>query len=267
VNLPTMTATLIPLAALLAVNTADLAAKDRQWETGTLLDSRERSYTNSNVTTERGTVPGVVDGGTYSRQKESYEVDTVWQEYAIKAGGYGYKAKQPLQWRWSKPAVVTVGGSVKFAIEGRSLYLVDDTGKEYRMELLQRVAIPKKSAVTPSVNSDRVDVGVPVAMPAVPSTNAEVKTETPSPSAPPKGITVRITSTPSNAEIDIDGNYWGSSPTADLTRLPAGTHTITVKKIGYKQWERKIELAPGDDRTVNAELEADPAKPKISGLN
>ena len=89
----------------------------------------------------------------------------------------------------------------------------------------------------------------------------------PAPSAPSRGITVRFTSTPSKAEIDVDGNYWGDTPTADLTRLPAGTHTITVKKIGYKPWERKIELAPGDDRTVNAELEVDPTKPRISGLN
>jgi hypothetical protein len=266
-----MAATLIPLAALLAMNTPDLAAKDRNWESGTLLDSRERSYTNSNVTTERGTVPGVVDGGTYSRQKETHEVDTIWQEYMIKAGAFGYRAKQPLQWRWSKPAVVTVGGPVKFAVEGRSLYLVDDSGKEYKMELLQRVAIPKKSEVTSGTKNNRVDAEVAIASPAPAAQSVEaevvtVKAAPPSPSVPPKGITVHFTSTPSNAEIDVDGNYWGSTPTADLTRLPAGTHTITVKKLGYKPWERKIELAQGDDRTVNAELEIDPAKPRIAGI-
>lgn len=84
----------------------------------------------------------------------------------------------------------------------------------------------------------------------------------------PKGIIVRFTSTPTGAEVQVDGEYWGSTPTSDLTRLPAGPHTILVKKLGYQPWERKITLAPGDDRTISAELEAqpsDPSKPSIVG--
>jgi len=37
-------------------------------------------------------------------------------------------------------------------------------------------------------------------------------------------------------------------------------HTIVVKKVGYKTWERKRIWRLGDDRTVNAELEIDVAK-------
>lgn len=114
------------------------------------------------------------------------------------------------------------------------------------------------------------DVAVAKPTPAARTTDAKVviaKPEIVSPSSSVSGITVRFTSTPSNAEIDVDGNYWGSTPTADLKRLQAGTHTITVRKSGYRPWERKIELAAGDDRTVNAELEVDPTKPRISGLN
>ena len=84
----------------------------------------------------------------------------------------------------------------------------------------------------------------------------------------PKPIVVRFTSVPTEAEVRIDGEYWGSTPTADLTRLAAGPHTIVVKKLGYQLWERKITLAPGDERVVNAELEVqryDPTKPRISG--
>ena len=81
------------------------------------------------------------------------------------------------------------------------------------------------------------------------------------------GIAIRLTSNPSGAEVDIDGVYWGTTPTAPLTRLTAGAHTISVRKIGYQHWDRKIELAAGDDRTVNAELELDPTKPHIAGLD
>ena len=86
----------------------------------------------------------------------------------------------------------------------------------------------------------------------------------------PKGIVVRFTSTPPESEVLIDGEYWGSTPTSELNRIPAGSHTIIVKKLGYQPWERKITLAPGDDRTINAELEPppiDPTKPRIVGNN
>ena len=260
------------VAFSIAIAVVPVNAKSRNWETGTLLRSTTRTITTANVTTEQGNVPGVINGGSYNSQKESEAVVTGWQEYIIQGGEYRYLVKQPLQWRWSKPAVLTLRGPVKFAVEGRSFFVVDETGKEYKMELLQRGAVPAKRELgsNPSNKQVDADAGAAITPPAVP-TEAEiaaVRKEMPSPSALTKGITVRITSTPSNAEIDVDGNYWGSStPTADLTRLPAGTHTITVKKIGYKPWERKIELAPGDDRSVNAELEVDPTKPRISGLN
>jgi hypothetical protein len=86
-------------------------------------------------------------------------------------------------------------------------------------------------------------------------------------SAKQRGITIRFKSTPSNAEVDIDGVYWGTTPTADLTRLPAGTHAIILRKAGYERWERKIDLEIGDDRTVQAELDIDNAKARVSGLN
>lgn len=85
---------------------------------------------------------------------------------------------------------------------------------------------------------------------------------------PKSGIVVRFTSTPPNAEVQIDGEYWGSTPTASLSRISAGPHTILVKKLGYQSWERKITLAEGDDRTVDAELESDAkdlTKPRTSG--
>jgi hypothetical protein len=83
-----------------------------------------------------------------------------------------------------------------------------------------------------------------------------------------KSIVVRFTSTPAGAEVIIDGEYWGSTPTTELTRLSAGTHAIVVKKVGCQPWERKITVAPGDDRTVSVELQVqpnDPTKPRIVG--
>jgi hypothetical protein len=85
-----------------------------------------------------------------------------------------------------------------------------------------------------------------------------------------KGIVVRFTSAPTGAEVKIDGEYWGTTPTVELTMVPAGLHVIVVKKTGYETWDQKITLAPGDDRTISVELQAQPndgTKPRIVGIN
>ncbi len=101
----------------------------------------------------------------------------------------------------------------------------------------------------------------------------QVRQDATAPAAPsspereaPKGIVVRFVSTPANAEVQVDGEYWGSTPTADLTRLPAGPHTIVVRKPKYRPWERKITLAQGDDRTINVELKPEPSDTTKVGI-
>jgi hypothetical protein len=136
--------------------------------------------------------------------------------------------------------------------------------------------IPKGTEITAYVNGEvNLTASTPKALaenPSVAILPVEVKASIARPgdakpiATPKMGATLRFTSTPTGAEVDEDGTYWGTTPTADLTRLSGGTHTITVRKIGYKPWERKIELASGDDRTINAELEVDAIKPRISGL-
>ena len=79
---------------------------------------------------------------------------------------------------------------------------------------------------------------------------------------------VRFTSQPGSAELEVDGVYFGVTPTAELTRLKPGTHVIVVKKSGYQRWERTVELAAGETRLVNAELEkAAGGTSRISGLD
>ncbi|HXP87524.1 MAG TPA: PEGA domain-containing protein [Bryobacteraceae bacterium] len=132
-------------------------------------------------------------------------------------------------------------------------------------------AVPRQSAVAPvSVQSAGEPSSVnPAAEPAK-VRDTSVSQVSRSQVEPIKGIVVRFTSTPMNAELEIDGKYWGSTPTAAVTRLPEGDHTIVVKKPGYQRWERTITLAPGDERSINAELEVKPVdltKPRIVGLD
>jgi len=61
-----------------------------------------------------------------------------------------------------------------------------------------------------------------------------------------------ITSNPAGAEIAVDGNFVGDTP-SELA-VAAGDHTITISKHGYKPWERKLTVSNGKI-TVSAELE------------
>lgn len=65
------------------------------------------------------------------------------------------------------------------------------------------------------------------------------------------GSSIAVTSTPSGAEILIDGNFVGSTPSS--VPVPMGSHTISVHKAGYTSWERTIRVS-GGTVSVAAEL-------------
>lgn len=64
---------------------------------------------------------------------------------------------------------------------------------------------------------------------------------------------ISVNSTPAGADITIDGNFVGNTPST--IEMPAGDHTITVSKNGFKDWERKLKTS-GGNVNLNAELEA-----------
>lgn len=79
---------------------------------------------------------------------------------------------------------------------------------------------------------------------------------------------VKFTSDPTGAEVTIDGEYIGSTPTTQID-LKEGSHVIRIRRRGFIPWERTLSLKLGDARTVSAELDSepiDPKKPRIVGL-
>jgi hypothetical protein len=55
--------------------------------------------------------------------------------------------------------------------------------------------------------------------------------------------TLEISSTPPNADIEVDGNFIGNTPSS--LGLASGEHTIKITKSGYKPWQRKITTSTG----------------------
>jgi hypothetical protein len=73
----------------------------------------------------------------------------------------------------------------------------------------------------------------------------------PAPAANPAAH-LNIKSNPDAADIEIDGNFVGNTPSS-LELLP-GDHNVVIKKPGYKTWERKLKVV-GGEVNLRAELE------------
>ena len=65
---------------------------------------------------------------------------------------------------------------------------------------------------------------------------------------------LQITSTPAGADIEIDGSFVGSTPST--VGVASGQHQLTMKKSGFKTWERKLTVSSGQI-SVNATLDPD----------
>jgi hypothetical protein len=65
-----------------------------------------------------------------------------------------------------------------------------------------------------------------------------------------------VGSVPDGADIEVDGSFVGNTP-SDV-QVAEGDHTVTVKKAGFKDWERKLKVTGGSSVHLNAELEKIP---------
>jgi len=54
---------------------------------------------------------------------------------------------------------------------------------------------------------------------------------------------IAITSTPPGAEISVDHNFVGNTPSS--VSVSAGAHVVSVSKIGFKDWEHEIKVSGG----------------------
>lgn len=110
------------------------------------------------------------------------------------------------------------------------------------------ITIPKGTEITAYINGDtRLDQAK--FQPAKLGSTASA-----APSAAVTDAHVDIASTPSGADIEIDGNFVGSTPSS--VSINPGDHEIVVKKSGFAVWQRKIKVSSGHVN-INAELAAE----------
>ena len=137
---------LILLIAACLPGLASAGDKVRKWQTGKVLDSERSQYFAGTVGSGNTTGSAQTYGGygTYQGQTNTSQtaVYRVYETFLIEGETHAYLAQQRLRWRWSKPANLTVNGPVKFAVEKRKLFVIDDDGKEHEMEIVKQVLKP-----------------------------------------------------------------------------------------------------------------------------
>jgi hypothetical protein len=133
------------LFTLMLIGIGHTKEKQRNWQTGTVLDTgRDKSYA--------GTVGGASGGATTagnttygSASGHSMAVYRVCETYVIDAGDHIYECQEHIKWRWSKPAMLTVNGPVKFAIENDRIYIVSEDGTEHETKIVKKtLKVPPK---------------------------------------------------------------------------------------------------------------------------
>lgn len=76
--------------------------------------------------------------------------------------------------------------------------------------------------------------------------------------------TVSFTSSPSGADVYVDGSYVGTTPTGQV-RFEAGNYTARFDLAGYQSTTVSFDARSGENRSVNAQLRAQNASVTIQG--
>jgi len=124
----------------------------------------------------------------------------------------------------------TAGQVVEYHVSGDRLSIRHDNNKEWSCQIVAKV---KPEEAKPAEESAQ----------SAASSSAE----------PRSTAKLSIASVPDGADIEVDGDFSGNTP-SDL-EVPEGEHSITVRKSGYKDWQRKMKVAVGSNVHLNAEME------------
>lgn len=115
------------------------------------------------------------------------------------------------------------------------------------------ITIPQGTEITAFVEGDmHLDMakfGVTLPKPAIETQAAEAQAN------------LSIESSPPGADIEVDGNFVGNTPSSFSVK--PGTHEVKVAKKGFNDWSRKLNVTGGSIH-LSADLEAAASAPPTS---
>ena len=116
------------------------------------------------------------------------------------------------------------------------------------------ITIPKGTEITAYVNGDFPLDLAKFAPPSAQAAGSQVASSAPAPPLSTQAV-LEISSTPSGADIEVDGSFVGNTPSS--VTVPSGEHEISISKSGYGAWSRKLKASTG---TVKISPELQPVE-------
>jgi hypothetical protein len=152
---------------------------------------------------------------------------------------------------FSRVAVSGSGDQSGYIIGAGIRNLVNKSGDSRRADKLYEEALnairsDAQDSRDPLENHAVQVAPVPLPVPSMPST-----------AQAPIQASLNIDSTPSGADIEIDGAFVGNTPST--ISVASGPHQIAVKKKGFADWSKPLSVTGGTIH-LNAELEREPEK-------
>jgi hypothetical protein len=121
------------------------------------------------------------------------------------------------------------------------------------------VSVAPAPTVAPVAAPVAAPAAAPVAAAPAPAPAAAVAVQ-PAPAPAPAVASqatshVKIQSDPSGAEIYLDGQMVGSTPSTLM--IPSGSHTFRVHASGHPDWTRQVTILSGSEITLSANFDKD----------
>jgi hypothetical protein len=157
--------------------------------------------------------------------------------------------------RWSRCILLPTGESfeARKVKHGVVVYYIDDKGKArsqmYTMVDAKGKEHPPANAIAAVVQPIPVATAsrqsAPVSAPTTPASSVQ--------EILPEKVRCNFSSTPSGAEIMLDGRYMGSTPSQ--IGLSVGTHVVVFSTPGFSQWKRELTVVSGSELSVSGTLQ------------
>jgi hypothetical protein len=119
------------------------------------------------------------------------------------------------------------------------------------------VTIPQGTEITAFVEGERQLDMTRFGAVAATSAQAAAPAAVPATTSADSQASLSIDSTPTGADIEVDGEFMGNTPST--ITIPVGNHEIVMKKKGFSSWTRKMNVNGGSVH-VAAELEQAPSQ-------
>jgi PEGA domain len=194
-------------------------------------------------------VPKNCDGVNYDAYCRNTRTVLITNTLLVQEGeGTPMRVACTVDTKWSRCVALSSGQSFDARREKRGItvYYVDQAGKA-RSQLYTLVASDGKAGTVPELSAEP--------NPEPPADPAQAPAYGNMTESSSRAVTVKcnFTSTPAGAEVTLDGQYVGSTPS--IVTLNTGVHKVTITMPGFVEWKRDLNVSPESELTVNAVLQ------------